>query len=506
MALSTVYKQFWARLLTLVILGGPAIAAIAAVVDARGKAVTESVDKAAAIGADSQGTTLDDQVDLALTIYNSNIALVRDVRQLTFPTGIFDLRFMDIAATVNPATVHFKSMTEPGRVSVLEQNYQFDLLEPNKLLQKYVGREITLIRVRQENGTTKYDEVRATLLSFNNGPVWKIGNEIVTGMYADHYKFPELPENLHSRPTLVWMLENRGAQRHKVEASYLAGSMAWNADYVLTVTRDDKLSDLNGWVTVTNTSGTTYKNARLQLVAGDLHRIQQGYTRAPMAQKNAAMEMAARADMAQESFSEYHLYTLGRRTTIANNETKQLSMLTGTSVPIEKVFVVEGQNFYYHNAHSPGSPIKDKVKVFYKFKNDEKSGLGMPMPMGNVRVYQQDSRGGVQFVGEDRIDHTPKDENLTLQIGTAFDVVCERKQTDYKSLPGRYWEMEFEITLRNHKETPIVVDVNEPIGGDWTMIESSHKHTKTAAWAANFKVPVEKDGTSVLKYRIRARW
>ena len=499
MALSTVYRQFWAKLVALVLLGMPAMTGAALLAHAE--------EKAPRMGPDSQGTTLEDQVDLALTIYNSNIALVRDVRQLSFPNGIFDLRFMDIAATVNPATVHFKSITEPGRVGVLEQNYQFDLLEPNKLLQKYVGREITLIRARQENGTTKYDEVKATLLAFNNGPVWKIGNEIVTGMYADHYKFPELPENLHSRPTLVWMLENRGAARHKVEASYLAGSMAWNADYVLTVTRDDKLSDLNGWVTITNTSGTTYKSARLQLVAGDLHRIQQGYSRNDVAMKARAMEVAAAADQfRQEAFSEYHLYSLGRRTTIANNETKQINLLTGSSVPVEKVFVVDGQNFYYHNAQSPGSPIKDKVKVYYKFKNDEKSGLGVPMPMGNVRVYQQDTKGGVQFVGEDRIDHTPKDEVITLQIGTAFDVVAERKQTDYKHLGGRLYEMEFEITLRNHKETPIVVDVNEPIGGDWTMVESTHKFTKTAAFAANFKVPVEKDGTSVLKYRVRARW
>ncbi len=490
MLLSTVYKRFWASVMAAMMVATPAMA--------------EKV--AAAKVADANGTTLDDQVDLALTIYNSNIALVRDVRQLSLPSGIFDLRFMDIAATVNPATVHFRSMSEPGRVGVLEQNYQFDLLEPNKLLQKYVGRELTLIRARQENGTTRYDEVKATLLAFNNGPVWKIGNEIVTGMYADHYKFPELPENLHSRPTLVWMLENRGAAKQKVEASYLAGNLNWNADYVLTVSRDDKLSDLDGWVTVTNTSGTTYKNSRLQLVAGDLHRIQQGYTQNDMAMKAAAMEMARAPQMAQESFSEYHLYTLGRRTTIANNETKQISLLTGTGVPIEKVFVVDGQEFYYHNQQSPGSPIKDKVKVYYKFKNDEKSGLGMPMPMGNVRVYQQDSKGGVLFVGEDRIDHTPKDETLTLQIGTAFDIVCERKQTDYKHLGGRLYEMEFEITLRNHKETAVVVDVNEPIGGDWTMVESTHKHTKTAAWAANFKVPVEKDGTSVLKYRIRARW
>jgi hypothetical protein len=215
---------------------------------------------------------------------------------------------------------------------------------------------------------------------------------------------------------------------------------------------------------------------------------------------------AAAPQFAREAFSEYHLYSLGRRTSVKNNETKQISLLNAMSVPVEKVFAVQGQQFYYHNPQNPGAPIKDPVRVYYQFKNDEKSGLGMPLPAGVVRVYQADSRGGVQFAGEDRISHTPKDEMLTLLIGNAFDLVCERKQTDYKSLGSRLWEMEFEITLRNHKDSAVTVEVNEPIGGDWQMLESTHKWTKTAAWAAQFKVPVAKDGTSVLRYRIRARW
>jgi len=494
-------KRFWAGTMAAVMLLGPAWAARTAMAGADSSAVPQPVKT------DTQSTTLDDQVDLALTVYNSNIALVRDVRQLNLPEGVFDIRFMDIAASVNPATVHFRSLTEPERLGVLEQNYEYDLLDPQKLLQKYVGREVTLVRARQENGTTKWEEVKATLLAYNNGPVWKIGDEIVTGMYTDHIRFPQLPDNLYSRPTLVWMLENAGARRHRVEASYLAGNLQWSADYVLTVGRDNNLSDLDGWVTLTNNSGTAYKNTRLQLVAGDLNRIRNQYGRNEMDKKSVAMEMAARADQfAQESFSEYHLYSLGRRTSIHNNETKQISLLTGSGVPVEKVFVVEGQNFYYHNYQHPGTPLKDPVQVFYRFKNDQKSGLGIPMPAGVVRVYQADSKGGVQFAGEDRINHTPKDETLNIKIGNAFDVVCERKQTDYKKLGGSLYEMEFEVTIRNHKDSAITVDVNEPIGGDWEMLSSTHKWTKSAAWAANFKVPVEKDGTSVLRYRIRARW
>jgi hypothetical protein len=450
-------------------------------------------------------TTLADQTDLSVTVYNSNIALVRDVRNLSLPSGTFRLKLMDIAATVNPATVHFRSLNEPDKLGILEQNYEYDLLEPAKLLHKYVGKEVTLVRSYMDNGTTRREEIKATLLSDNNGPVWKIGNDIVTGGYAESYRFPEVPANLFDRPTLLMSLENSGSRKQQVETSYLANNLAWNSDYVLTVGRDDKAADLDGWVTLSNNSGTAFRNARLQLVAGDLNRVQP--PAAPGAMRDMAMAKAARAEQfAQENFSEYHLYTLGRKTSVEDKETKQISLLQGSGIPVEKHFVVNGQNFYYHNQQNPGSPIKDNVMVFYKFKNEEKSGLGMPMPAGTVRVYQKDSKGSVLFVGEDRIDHTPKDEALNIHIGNAFDVISERKQTDYKRIDTHTWEMEFEITLRNHKDIPITIEVNEPIGGDWEMVNSTYKYTKTAAWAAQFNVPVAANGTSVLKYRIRAHW
>ncbi len=459
--------------------------------------------RAAANG--DQSTSLHDQTDLAVTVYNSNIALVRDVRQLALPSGAFRLKFMDIAATVNPATVHFRSLTEPEKLGVIEQNYEYDLLEPAKLLHKYVGKEVTLVRSYQENNTTKREEIKATLLADNNGPVWKIGNDIVTGMFAESYRFPEVPANLFDRPTLLMSLDNSGARKHQIEASYLATNLSWNADYVLTVARDDKAADLDGWVTLANNSGTAFHNARLQLVAGELNRLP--VPSAPVnSRAQAVTGMAAKEQFQQEAFSEYHLYTLGRRTSVEDKETKQISLLQGSGVPVEKVFMVNGQNFYYHNQYNPGSPQKDPVMVFYKFKNEEKTGLGMPLPAGNLRVYQKDSKGGVLFIGEDHIDHTPKDETVTVHIGNAFDVVAERKQTDYKRIDTHVWEMEFEITLRNHKDSPITVEVNEPIGGDWEMLSSTYKFTKTAAWAAQFRVPVDKNGTSVLKYRIRARW
>jgi len=454
----------------------------------------------------SPAATIDQQVDLAVTVYNGNIALVRDVRQVKLPAGTSELRLMDIAATVNPATVHFRSLTEPARVAVLEQNYQYDLLDPQRLLRKYVGRDVRIIRQRLEGGTTRQEEVTAHLLAFNEAPVWRIGSEIVTGLAGEQYRFPEIPENLHARPTLVWRLENTGARQHRIETSYLAGNMTWNADYVLTVGRDDARADLGGWVTVANTSGTSYRNARLQLVAGQLNRVAERQALDADMRRELAKAAAAPAAFAQEAFSEYHLYTLARRTTLAENETKQIALLDGSGVPVRKQFVVNGRQFYYRNRQSPGSPLKDDVHVFFVFRNDEKSGLGMPLPAGTVRVYQADSNGGVQFAGEDRIDHTPKDEEVTLRIGSAFDVVCERKQTDFEKIADSTYEMGFEVRLRNHKATPISVEVNEPIGGDWRVLSSTHTAARTDAWAARFNVPVSANGESVLRYRVRVRW
>src|SRR5713226_6008999 len=244
-----VHRPIWAGLLAATLLAVPVF------VYRPGSAAAASQSEKPPASQSQPSTTQNDQTDLAVTVYNSNVALVRDVRELTLPTGEFRLRFMDIAATINPATVHFRSLTEPTKLNVVEQNYEYDLLDPQKLLQKYVGHEVTLVREEKDAGSTRWVETKALLLANNNGPVWKIGNEIVTGMSASSYRFPDLPENLYSRPTLVWSLENRGAAAQKVEASYLANNINWSADYVLTVGRDEKATDLDGWVTLTNSSG-----------------------------------------------------------------------------------------------------------------------------------------------------------------------------------------------------------------------------------------------------------
>ena len=344
-----------ATLLAVIVLLAPLAGKIAKV-----RAAGAAEDKAAA---NTAVTTQKDQTDLSVTVYNSNLALVRDVRQIHLQPGVFPLRFEDVAASINPATVHFRSITDPAKLSVIEQNYEYDLLDPQKLLQKYVGREVTLMQPEVEGGSTKWVETKALLLSDNNGPVWKIGDEIVTGMNAQSYKFSALPDNLYSQPTLVWTLDNRGADAQRVEASYLTGNMNWNADYILTVGRDEKSADLDGWVTLTNNSGTAYNEAKLQLVAGEVHRAPQPAAEGGMLMRS--MEAPAPPPkFAQENFSEYHLYTLGRRTSIQNNESKQISLLTATSVPVEKYLSVEGQPYYYRSAQAMGNPIPQPVQVF----------------------------------------------------------------------------------------------------------------------------------------------
>ncbi len=460
----------------------------------------------AAFGQTTLTSSEQDQKDLAVTVYNSNVALVRDVRKIHLPEGTINLRYTDIAAQVNPATVHIVSLTAPQDLAVLEQNYEYDLLSPVKLLDKYVGKDVTLVRLVQENNSTKEISVRATLLANNNlGPVWKVGDEIVTGMGADRLVFSQLPENLYSKPTLVWLLDNRRQGDQTVEASYLTNQLNWSSDYVLTVAADQKSAGLNGWVTIVNNSGTGYRNTLLQLVAGELHRVMPPAGRMAMAMEMKAVPAAA-PQFAQEGISEYHLYTPERRTNLMNNETKQISLLASNGVHIDKVFEVDGQSYYYSSVQRPGQPFKDPVQVRLKFKNAEANSLGMPLPAGTIRVYQGDSKGRVQFIGEDHIGHTPKDETLDLHIGDAFDVVEERKQTDFKEVFHNAYEMAFEITLRNHKPEPITVEVNEPLGGDWKILDSSYKWVRTAAFAARFIVPVAANGESVLTYRVRVKW
>ena len=454
-----------------------------------------------------QTTTSRDRQSVNITVYNSNLGLVRETRRLTLPAGRIALRFADVTAQIRPETVHLASLTAPASLRILEQNYQYDLLNPAKLLDKFVGREITLVLRRYQNNTESFEPVQATLLSNNGGQVWRINGQIVINpSNIAEIRFPDLPKNLVAVPTLIWDVENREAATQNIEASYLTAGMNWRADYVLLVNADDTKGDLQGWVTLTNGSGAGFEDARLQLVAGDVNRVsdERNYQLAgAMARKDAASE----SDFKEQGFFEYHLYTLQRPTTINNNETKQVSLLEAAGFDVKKEFVLNGQRYYYTGYNNPGAAIKEKVGVFIQFRNSQLNKLGMPLPAGTIRLYKKDDKGNQQFIGEDKIDHTPKDEDVRVKVGDAFDIVAERKQTDYKMIvSGHLYEYAYEIKIRNHKEGQITVVVNEPIGGDWEMVASTFEAKKTAAFAAQFNVPVAKDGEATLSYRVRIKY
>lgn len=453
-----------------------------------------------------QTTTARDRQSVNITVYNSNLGLVRETRRLTLPQGQIALRFADVTAQIRPETVHLASLTAPASLKILEQNYQYDLLNPGKLLDKFVGKEITLVMRRYQNNTETFEPVQATLLSNNGGQVWRINGQIVINpANITEMRFPDLPKNLVATPTLVWDLENRESGSQMVEASYLTAGMNWRADYVLLVNADDTKGDLQGWVTLTNASGATFEDARLQLVAGDVNRVSDERTYAlagAMSRKSADSE----SQFQEQGFFEYHMYTLQRPTSIRDNETKQVSLLEAAGFEVKKEFVLNGQHYYYAGYNSPGQPIKEKVGVYVQFRNSQQNKLGMPLPAGTIRLYKKDDKGNQQFIGEDKIDHTPKDEDVRVKVGDAFDIVAERKQTDYKVIARNVYEYAYEIKIRNHKDGPVTVVVNEPIGGDWEMLSSTFEAKKTAAFAAQFNVPVAKDGESVLSYRVRVRY
>jgi hypothetical protein len=454
-------------------------------------------------------TTARDRRSVNITIYNSNVGLVRETRMLRLPDGRANLLFADVAAQIRPETVHLTSLTAADSLNILEQNYQYDLLNPSKLLDKYVGREVTLVLRRYENSTEVLTPVQAVLLSNNNGQVWRIGGQIVINpSNIAEMRFPDLPQNLVATPTLVWDVENRAAVQQTVEASYLTAGMNWRADYVLVVNASDTLGDVQGWVTLTNTSGVGFDDARLQLVAGSLNRVVDDEGVSALRERRAA-DMAASKTAPQfqeQAFFEYHLYTLQRPASIREQETKQVSLLESAGFSVAKEFVINGLPDYYHGNQYPGQPIPQKVGVFVEFRNSLANKLGMPLPAGTIRLYKKDDQGGQQFIGEDRIDHTPKDEDVRVKVGDAFDIVAERKQTDYKVISSDVYEYAYEITIRNHKDAPISVIVNEPIGGDWRMLFSNFKAQKTEAFAARFRVPVAKDGEAKLIYRVRVKY
>lgn len=468
---------------------------------------TDSVELGASRADDSQeiprirsGAVERDSV--AITVYNQNFGLVREIRTLDLSSGRLLLEFGDVASGIQPETVHIRPLGG-SPLRVLEQNYQYDLLNPQKLLEKYVGREVTVYRRNPETG--EEEGVTAEVLSVNGGPILRIGDEI-TFDYPGRFGFPEVPENLIAQPTLLWQLDAPGGSQ-RVEVTYLTDNLNWKSDYVMVLNEDDDAAALTGWVTLTNQSGTSYDGARLQLVAGDVRRVSGGGQRnLPRAAMMEDAMVAQEAGGFQErGFFEYHLYTLGRRADVVSNEQKQVTLLEADAFGVEKELVFHGATHYYRGQY--GQVTSDqKVGVFLDFENSEENGLGMPLPKGVVRVYKRDGTGAQQFIGEDRIDHTPRDETLRIKMGEAFDVVGDRRQVDYDVISSCVSESAWEVTLRNHKEEDVAVTLVEPVGGDWEIVSTSHPYERQDAWTFTFEPEVPAGGETTVRYRVRVRW
>lgn len=442
-------------------------------------------------------STLSDQESVAVTIYNSNLALIKDVRKVQFDKGLSAIALRDVSAQIRPETALLRSINAPGSLTLLEQNFDYDLLTPEKMLEKYVGKTVTIVKTNPATGAETSET--ATVLSVNNGVVLKIGNRIETGV-PGRIVYDNVPENLRDRPTLITQVDNKGVQNQTVELSYLTGGLSWQADYVAELNANEDRLDLSGWVTLNNTSGASYKNAKLQLVAGDVNQVQRRIRPMAKSMRDDVMMAEAAAPMSEEGLLEYHLYRLDRPTTIAENQTKQVALLSASNIPARKSLLLRGADYYYHSQYGEiGS--KMKVDVFVEFDNSEAAKMGMPLPKGIMRVYKKDSQGNAQFVGEDGIDHTAKNETVRLKLGSAFDVTADKKQTDFKKASDREYRTAFEITLKNAKKEPVTVTVQEPIGGDWTILSESAPHTKVNSHLAQWQIKIPAEGKTTLTYR-----
>lgn len=444
-------------------------------------------------------------------------ALVRHERSVQVGAGRSTLRFSDVAGLIDPTTVTFTSLTDPA-TRVLEQNFQFDLIGSDKLLLKYLDRPITVERSIGDQLTT----LNGTLLSSVDGLVLRTADGTVHALrdYAS-LRFPELPGGLITRPTLEWLVSAPKAGEQRARVSYQTGGITWWADYNLIFNpgkdANSGILDLSAWVSIINQSGATYRDARLKLIAGDVQRVsppQPAVVRAAMAMAEKTME--ADAGFEQKAFFEFHLYTLGRRTTLPNNSTKQIELFDAArQIPARKTLVYHGLAGQYGwgspmTEREPGVPMNRKVDVYLEFKNDRQYGLGVPLPAGRVRVSQLDSADdSLEFIGEDRIDHTPRDEKIRIRLGSAFDVVGERRQLDFAvDTKARWMEEEIEVRLRNQKDQPVDVTVRESLyrWSGWRVLTRTHEFERRDARTIDFPVRVAAGGETVVKYRVRYTW
>ncbi|MGD9402979.1 MAG: DUF4139 domain-containing protein [bacterium] len=426
--------------------------------------------------------------DLAVTVYNTNLGVIKDARVFELKSGYNEISMVDIAARIDPTSVRI-NLDGQGEITVVEQNFQYDLLSPGKLLEKYLDDSVMLVT---EGGK----EFEGKLLGFDNSSmvveVDRGGVVIVSREQVTDVSLPPGRKDLIVKPTLVYQVYASRNTTATAEVAYMTEGMNWHAEYVAVLGEDDDTMEISSWVSVDNRSGATYEEARLKLIAGDVHRVPKKGIEAP----EAAMEMryaAAPQPIEEKAFFEYHMYTVPRPTTIRDREVKQIQFLPETDIETEKIYNFDAQK-------------GTSVRVVMEFENSRENNLGVPLPGGKVRVFKADDDGSLEFIGEDSIDHTPKDEDVKVYVGDAFDIVAERKRTNYDRVSDRVVVESYEIRVRNHKDEAIEVVVSEHIYGDWSIRESSHEYEKKKADLVEFVLPVGVDGETILTYTVRRRY
>lgn len=450
-------------------------------------------------------TTQEDQQDLRVTIYNKDLALIYDQRKLALEKGLSTLAFREVSGRMLPATAFLNGKG----LRVLEQNFEYDLLTPQSLLNKYIGRQVILSTVNPVTGIEQRENAWV-LSSTGSGTVLKTADHIKTDALGQ-LLFPDVPTDLRDRPTLTMLIDTEEAGEVSAALTYLTNGLSWQADYKAELNDAGEKMQLNGWVTLTNDSGASYGNAQLQLVAGDVNTVPDtGRLRRKMYSESVAQSAAMDGNMEQESMFEYHLYSLGRRTTLKENQQKQVALMHAADVSCEKQYVMRGSSSLYRDGVGP-EDLRQKIGVFVKMKNDAASGLGTPLPRGVVRVYTRDSVGLLKFIGEDKINHTPENEVVRLKLGDAFDVTATKRQLDFEKIAGTFkqeyiTESEYEVTLKNAKKEPVSVRVEEPVPGDWKMISTTLKPVEKTAGVVIWEVPVPPQGQQKLTYRVRIKY
>jgi hypothetical protein len=449
-----------------------------------------------------------------LTVYNQDLALVSETRAVALESGLNEVVYSDVAAQIDPTSVSFRSLTDPDGTAVLEQNFEYDLVGSTKLLQKYIDQVITVQTQDSQTYTgTLLSAVDSVILQGDDGAVTMLSQEQIRNI-----DFPALPEGLRTRPSLVWLVDAEQAGEHDTAVTYLTNGIGWQADYVFLLNEDSTAFDLNGWVTLDNRSGASYEDAMLKLVAGDINKVEEPqYARDVMMMAEAA---AAPPAVEQREFFEYHLYQVTRPVTVKDNQTKQIEFVTAQDVPVTKFYVYDGAAGYSGYGYGPvedsgygAQTGNSNVTVMLEFRTDEASNLETQLPAGRVRLYQEDVDGSALLVGEDQIDHTPKNETVRLTVGNAFDIKGERIQTSYKPLGDSGAQESFRITLRNHKDEPVEVRVVENLyrWTEWTMLEETLdgkpvEHNQLSSQQVEWLVPVPANGEAVLEYMVQYRW